>query len=263
MLIRDIVEKIYPDGMLESSLKICRDNKLFNEKLAEIWYNGKVGDEFYKGNYLYSTHLLHKLPLDLPASLINIATHNRHSYIHDIASLFRYTHKNVLDFGSGIGNNGFTFANFGYDVDFADVKSPHFWIVRELIDFLNMPSTTWFLDAGELTFEELRKKQYDIIVCVQVLEHARNPEDILSMFYNMLSDNGLLILETFFDDCQGRAPYHYKENMCKGYNNPEYWKQVLLLYGFHPLMQWDQGEWRLLIKLPTTGDLTKTTEFWM
>lgn len=267
MLVRDIVENIYPDSVLEESLKICRDNKLFNEKLAEMWYNGKIGDEFYKDNYLYSAHLLHKLPLDLPASLINIATHNRHSYIHDIASLFKYTHKNVLDFGSGAGNNGFTFANFGYNVDFADVKSPHFWIVHDLIDIMGMSSTCWYLSTDNVKSgridSTLCDQKYDIIVCIQVLEHAKNPEDILSMFYDMLSDNGLLILETFFDDCQGTAPYHYHENMEKGYNKPEYWKQVLLSNGFHPLMQWDQKEWRLLIKLPTTDVLTKNTELWM
>lgn len=256
MLIRDIVEKIYPEEMLEQSLKICRDNKLFNEKLAEMWYNGKVGDEFYKDNFLYSAHLLHKLPLDLPASLINIASHNRHSYIHDIARLFRFTHKNVLDFGSGAGNLGFTFAHFGYDITFADVDSPHFRIIKAL-------SKEMKVDAGFATLPCSFADKSDIIICVQVLEHARNPEDILSMFYNMLRDNGLLILETFFDDVQGLAPYHYHENMDKGYNKPEYWNQVLLSNGFHPLMHWDQGEWRLLIKLPVTEHLTKNTEIWM
>ena len=242
MIIRDLINKIYPEGVLESSLEICRDNKLMNQKLSEIWNSGKVGDEFYKDNYLYSAHLLHQLPLDLPASLINIAAHNRYSYIYDIASLFRYTHKNVLDFGSGIGNYGFTFAHFGYNVTFADVDSPHLRIVKALSNemkvnskFVSLPSS--FTDKSE------------IIICVQVLEHAKDPEEILRFFYDHLRDNGLLILETFFDDVQGLAPYHLKENMTKGYNNPEYWKQILLSHGFHPLMQWDQSEWRLLIKI--------------
>ena len=248
MLIRDIVNKIYPDNVLEQSLKICRDNKLFNEKLAEMWYNGKVDDEFYKDNYLYSAHLLNKLPLDLPATLINIAAHNRSSYIHDIASLFRYTHKNVLDFGSGVGNNGFIFAHFGYDITFADMDSPHFRIVKELSEEMKVDAGFAYL-GNTADAIELYSKKYEVIVCVQVLEHAKDPEDILIMLYAMLSENGLLILETFFDDCQGTAPYHYHENMDKEYNKAEYWKQVLLSHGFHPLMQWDQGEWRLLIKL--------------
>ncbi len=248
MIIRDIINKVYPEGMLELSLEICRDNKLFNEKLSEIWNSGKVGDEFYKDNYLYSAHLLHQLPLDLPASLINIAAHNRSSYIHDIASLFRYTHKNVLDFGAGIGNNGFTFASFGYNVTFADVDSPHFRIVKALSNEMKVNAS--FANLGHSVHAtQLSFMKYDIIMCIQVLEHTRNPEDLLSMFDSVLNDNGLLILETFFDDCQGTAPYHYKANIDKGYNKPDYWKQVLIEHGFHPIMSWDQQEWRLLIKL--------------
>jgi len=256
MLIRDIVEKIYPEGMLESSLEICKDDKLFNEKLAEMWNNGKIGDEFYKDNYLYSANLLRKLPLDSPASLINIASHNRYSYIYDIARLFKYTYTTVLDFGSGMGNNGLIFAHFGYPiVDFFDVASPHSDILRELVRYLRLPDSSFIIEFGEM--------RYDVIICIQVLEHVRDPEGILSMFNKLLNNNGLLILETFFDNCQGAAPYHYRENMDRGYNNPEYWKQVLSKHGFHPLMQWDQGEWRLLIKLPTPGDLIQTTEIWM
>lgn len=249
MIIRDIINKIYPEGVLESSLDICRDNKLLNEKLSEIWNNGKVGDEFYKDNYLYSAHLMHQLPLDLPASLINIAAHNRLSYIHDIASLFRYTHKNVLDFGAGIGNFGFTFARFGYNVTFADVDSPHFRIVKALSDEMKVNASFANQFGYSVPTAQSSFTKCDIILCIQVLEHARNPEDLLSMFYDVLSDNGLLVLETFFDDCSGVAPYHYKENMDKEYNKPEYWKQVLLKHGFHPIMNWDQQEWRLLIKL--------------
>ena len=159
----------------------------------------------------------------------------------------------MLDFGAGIGNWGFTFASFGYNVDFADVKSPHCWIVHDLIDIMNMPSICWYLNADDMSDGRidatLCDHKYDIILCIQVLEHANNPEELLSMFHAMLSDNGLLVLETFFDDVQGLAPYHYKENLNKGYNKPEYWKQVLVSKGFHPIMNWDQDEWRLLIKL--------------
>ncbi|KKN62417.1 hypothetical protein LCGC14_0512140 [marine sediment metagenome] len=249
MIIRDLINKIYPEGVLESSLEICRDNKLMNQKLSEIWNSGKVGDEFYKDNYLYSAHLLHQLPLDLPASLINIAAHNRYSYIYDIASLFRYTHKNVLDFGSGIGNFGFTFAHFGYNVTFADVDSPHLRIVKALSNEMKVRASFANQFGHTVPATQLSFTKYDIIVCIQVLEHSSNPEELLSRFYKMLSDNGLLILETFFDDCQGTTPYHYKENMNKGYNKPEYWKQVLITHGFHPIMNGNQQEWRLLIKL--------------
>jgi ubiquinone/menaquinone biosynthesis C-methylase UbiE len=113
----------------------------------------------------------------------------------------------ILDFGGGIGDLVILLTKEGVDVTYLDIKSV-------TSDFAKWRIKRKGLD---IRFIETKgepcclKERYDVILCIDIMEHLENPSLYLREFYDHLVDEGYLILKvdrTFTDV----YPMHLRKN---------------------------------------------------
>lgn len=97
--------------------------------------------------------------------------------------------KDVLDFGCGVGSHGIYCAQHGAQVDLLDVDGP-------LFDYAKWRCKQRGLSMGiRGTRSKLGFGVYDIVLCLDVLEHVAHPIDELIRITRSLKPKGLLALE--------------------------------------------------------------------
>lgn len=137
----------------------------------------------------------------------------------------------ILDYGCGSGSMGLTFANSGCrQVTLTDIPLPLFKIVQKM-----------FGDSGKVIFREINEKyplkeNYDLIICVDVLEHVKDPDMVLRHLIGHLGVGKYLYLETFFGGSD-YAPFHLIDNN----KFIPIWKDVLKVAGLSPISMNDKG----------------------
>ena len=233
------------EGKLDWLLRITSGSDYHNELLAERWHSTRRETEkeikdFYRDNIINSRSILHRLPLDSEISL--------DCFQPDCTEIANFLDKagseskavlHLLDFGAGFGNNGFYAHQHGYTVTFVEIESPHYYIIKRIIQ--HVQSKRLFLTT------EMPNRFFDLIISMQVMEHLKNPLKYLAKFYTHLFDEGYLIMDCFFDDCQGKAPYHLHENNVFG--DTKYWYRCVKQIGFQPVLQQDKIlVWKKLCK---------------
>ncbi len=141
---------------------------------------------------------------------------------------------NILDAGSGYGQYSWFIAN-KYPHSFIDAID----IKQEQIDdcnnfFKKNHKSNVIFQNNDLT-EYKKNSFYDVIICVDVMEHIENDKKVFSNFFNSLKNNGHLIISTpanlnhndenFFVEEHVRDGYKYDEILTKlkdaGFNNIE------------------------------------------
>ena len=81
--------------------------------------------------------------------------------------------------------------------------------------------------VSDITDIPVEDNSFDVILCVEVLEHLPYPEKAIQEFMRILKPGGLLILTAPFISLTHYAPYHF----ATGFNR--YWyEEVLTKYGF-------------------------------
>ena len=108
---------------------------------------------------------------------------------HSIGKKF----KTSLDIGSGEGVHTEIMRHAGLKVTGVDKHS-------EKADY-NMDFMSW---------SRARQMNFDVVFCSHVIEHQRNVGDFLDRIYDVLSDDGVLIIS---------APNHPAENLVEGHIN--------------------------------------------
>jgi len=95
----------------------------------------------------------------------------------------------ILDVGCGNGVISRHLGKFGFNVTGVDVSEK----TIEKANALNTLNNVSFIKKSA---EELMAtgEQYDAIICSEVLEHLDNPESLLKVLNNILSENGKLII---------------------------------------------------------------------
>jgi len=93
---------------------------------------------------------------------------------------------NILDFGGGIGELSINIASGTNKIDFLEVPS-------NTLDYAKWRFKKRFLDIDVYTSLNQIKKQYDIIICLDVFEVLEKPLSHLKKFYEMLKNDGILI----------------------------------------------------------------------
>ncbi len=102
----------------------------------------------------------------------------------------------------------------------------HFTKGTKLLDFgcgngqfLNLARKQGFKASGidqntELTIEDYSNQKFDVINCVEVIEHLISPREIVDHFHRVLKPGGIVYLESSFTDHLGNLAN-------SGYVNPE------------------------------------------
>jgi len=163
----------------------------FNKNDAGDFYEDKVGD----------AHLI-----DLASWHIN-SSH----YIADTLRLQqKFVYGKVLDFGGGIGTHALA-ASFLPDVD-------HVWFVDlnpQNRSFVEQRSRQLGIEDQISVHRDLESTSnviFDSIVCLDVLEHLPDPSKQLEIFVELLSPNGIALMNWYFyKGKKGEYPFHFDE----------------------------------------------------
>lgn len=95
----------------------------------------------------------------------------------------------VLDIGCGNGNISIYLGSLGYRVRGVDISEKAINIARK-----NNPYPNVSFDAISAEALSAEKERYSAIICSEVLEHLDNPKQLLDTIYNLLEDDGVLIV---------------------------------------------------------------------
>jgi len=102
------------------------------------------------------------------------------------------TNKKILDFGCGVGSHGIFFLESGAKhVDFLDVNGPAKKYAKYRVEKRGFIDKASFLDPDIV----LDYQKYDVILCVDVMEHLANPVNALVKILNSLKHGGFLLLQ--------------------------------------------------------------------
>jgi 2-polyprenyl-3-methyl-5-hydroxy-6-metoxy-1,4-benzoquinol methylase len=103
-------------------------------------------------------------------------------------SIVKIASGDVLDYGGGIGDLSARLAEKGLNVTYADVEGKTFEFAK------------WLFKKRQLSIEvlDLKKhvlsKQYDTIICLDVIEHIPDPKTVLEKMAILLKKRGRLII---------------------------------------------------------------------
>ena len=136
-----------------------------------------------------------------------------YEYITDTLRLQQKFSKNlVLDFGGGIGTHAI--ANAMSDnveqVFFVDINKTN----REFVEFrskeLGLEKKLSFYNS----VQDTKIKKFDTIVCLDVLEHLRDPSEQLQIFHEILKDDGIALFNWyFFKGDNNEYPFHIDDEI--------------------------------------------------
>lgn len=103
---------------------------------------------------------------------------------------------NILDYGCGSGDVSIYALKKFHKVTICDVKGANLDYAIKRFELRNLKPIVWeSTHENPLPFEI--DSQFDIINCLEVLEHLRNPFEFIDKAYDALVDNGVLILGSF------------------------------------------------------------------
>lgn len=107
----------------------------------------------------------------------------------------------ILDIGCGGGLVSIPLARLGADVDAIDAGDENIKIAKVKAEEENLKIHFEQIDSSEL---KLRNKKYDVILCLEVLEHVEDPEIIISDIKSMMKDTSIVILSTINKNLKSR-----------------------------------------------------------
>ncbi len=115
----------------------------------------------------------------------------------------------VLDAGSGFGQYDYYMARRHSDwlIKGVDIKPEQIADCNTFFHKIGLKNTS-FAEADLTTFSE--KEAYDLILCVDVMEHIEEDEKVLRNFYQSLKKDGMLLISTPSD--QGGSDVHHHEH---------------------------------------------------
>ena len=134
-------------------------------------------------------------------------------YIADTLRLQQSFAKNlVLDFGGGIGTHAIANA-MSDDVEhvfFVDINKTN----REFVEFrskeLGLENKLSFYSS----INETKIEKFDTIVCLDVLEHLKDPSDQLKVFYKIMNNDSVALFNWyFFKGVNNEYPFHIDDEI--------------------------------------------------
>jgi len=154
--------------------------------------------EFYKKckNYIFDLAAWHEKPYKMKWDL-------------DLIKIVKSVNpmaKTVLDYACGIGSNGFLFYEAGFDVTLADLESFSLDFTKFIIKKYNLSIKVIEIDKEEI------KNKFDVILCLDTLEHVLNPKKLLEKLVFYLNPKGKLFLTVAEPDNYHPMHFEIKDN---------------------------------------------------
>jgi len=154
-----------------------------------------------------------------------------------IASTLRlqqsFSKKLVLDFGGGIGTHALANAmsNDVKHVFFVDINQTNRDFVKYRASKLGLEGKISFFKS----IQDTNITKFDSIVCLDVLEHLKNPSDQLEIFHKLMNPEGFAILNWYFyRGDNNEYPFHVDDPKIV----ESFFKtlQINFLEVFHPIL---------------------------
>jgi len=105
-----------------------------------------------------------------------------HEYAVDLARRTLPPGARILEVGAGCGALAVRLMNADFDVVPTDLEPPHDWIFP--------------LDLDHPEWTEQTQGPFDMVMCVEALEHVENPRQVLRSIRSMLQPGGRLMVST-------------------------------------------------------------------
>jgi len=153
-----------------------REIKKFSDMAAEWWDpNGKFSP-LHKFNPVRQEYLVNK-----------IAEH----YSIDLEKKFSFSKFSLLDIGCGGGLLCEPFARLGAKVTGIDASKANIEVAK-----IHAKKTNLSINYINKMPEELKNKQFDIILCMEVIEHVDNVKLFVKSCAKLLKKNGIIFFST-------------------------------------------------------------------
>jgi len=117
--------------------------------------------------------------------------------------------QHILDAGSGFGQYEYYMAkrNKEWTIKAVDVKEEQVEDCNNFFGKIGMNNIRF--EVADLT-KFVEKDQYDMVLCVDVMEHIEEDELVLSNYYHSLNKGGMLLISTPSD--QGGSDVHHHDH---------------------------------------------------
>ncbi len=113
----------------------------------------------------------------------------------------------VLTFGDGIGCDSLYLTQAGHRVTYCDLGELGKQFAQSLFDAAGLP----FEPTGDLT--ALPAEAFDVVICLDVLEHVPDPPSLVAQLARCLKPGGLLIASAPFFAIDPHFPTHLASNV--------------------------------------------------
>lgn len=111
-----------------------------------------------------------------------------------LPAIRRENPKNILDVGSGAGTIGLYLSSLGFKVVGLDISKHAVKQANASAKRLGVQSKSEYINIDFLRFS--RNEKFDVIICLEVIEHLKNDDFVLKKLKERLVPNGLLVLST-------------------------------------------------------------------
>lgn len=132
--------------------------------------------------------------------------------IIEIVKKFEITGKTILDVGCGTGSLDFYLAKRANSVTGIDISKNAIVACKRDAKTLGVSKKTAFY-VRDIS-KRLMKRKFDVVICLEVIEHIKNDKKLINNISKSLKKNGLLILST----PSHNAPL-YKMGFLKGFES--------------------------------------------
>lgn len=117
----------------------------------------------------------------------------------------------LLIFGDGSGNDSLYLASNGLNIDYFDIPgSRTYEFASKRFEHYGQLGKSIHLVTD---YEECLKRQYDVLLSFEVLEHLTDPEKAIREWSGMLAPGGLALITESFAAVSGNLPTHLKSNL--------------------------------------------------
>ncbi len=114
----------------------------------------------------------------------------------------------ILSFGDGLGIDAYYLAKLGYEVTYFDPSETCTYFAKQIF-------TRGELQVKMLSKpEDLQTEAFDVIVCLDVLEHVENPSSLVGWLCQFLKPAGRFIVHAPFFYLEKNVATHLRSNQC-------------------------------------------------